>query len=314
MSDLETSNTLFTQAQLTQVLEATDAIPYSGVARSFFTVDTSILPWAESYQTTSRTSPGREAEIIGYNSVLPQILKFAKKTVTCPVVPLGGAVIYTVQDVANAQAFGVDLDAIQLTAVVKGIHQKEDRITFRGDGSSGVYGIGNHPQIAQVVVPATGNLNGYTAASTWLAKDINLIVKELGELLRLQGEVAEAVGSPEVDTMVLPSTVMTYLTTTFTTPSNPSTTLYDVLTRSFPRIAFTGTSIMNSIPLASLNFASNTAALLYNRSLSLGVVIPRDVTLEPTQAVDLQLKTPAHSRFGGVRVFYPESALLLIGI
>lgn len=314
MSDLEMSNALFTQEQLTQVLETTESIPYTGVARSFFTVDTSIMPWAESYQTSARTSPGLEAGIIGYHSILPNVLKFGKKSVTSPVVPLGDAVVYTIQDVSNSQAFGVPLDSMRLRAVAEGVYRKEDRITFRGDVSTGVYGIGNHPQISQVVVPASGNLNGYTNASTWLAKDINLIVREFGDLLRLQGELCEAVGAPEVDTMVLPSTVLTYLTTTFTTPANPTTTLYDVLARSFPRISFTGTALMNSIPLASLNFASNSAALLYNRGSALSVVIPRDITLEPTQAVDLKLSTPAHSRFGGIRVFFPESVLLLVGI
>jgi hypothetical protein len=54
--------------------------------------------------------------------------------------------------------------------------------------------------------------------------------------------------------------------------------------------------------------------MLYNRDQALSVVIPRDTTIEPTQAQDLELRTPAHSRFGGIRVFYPESVSLLIGI
>ena len=72
-------------------------------------------------------------------------------------------------------------------------------------------------------------------------------------------------------------------------------------------------SLMNSLPISSIG-ANNSAALLYNRAQSVSVVIPRDVTLEPTQARDLELVTPAHSRFGGLRVFYPEAIQLLIGI
>ena len=314
MADLETTNSLFTQEQLTQMLGETAQTPYTGMARSLFTVDTSVQPWAESYQTAIRTSPGLEAEIINYNSILPNVMRFCKKTVTCPVVALGDAVIYTVQDVANAQAFGNSLDRLALTAIQEGIYRKEDRQTFRGDSASGVYGIANHPQIAQVSIPATGNSNGYTAASTWLGKSIDQILRELGEILRLQNEVSEAVGAPMVDTMVLPATVMTYLQTTFTSPTTPNTTMFEVLTRTLPQLQFASTPLMNSLPLSSLNGASSSAALLYNRTSAISVVIPRDVTLEPTQAIDLKLSTPAHSRFGGVRVLNPEAVLLLIGI
>jgi hypothetical protein len=307
-------NALFTYLQLTQFLNAPEAPPYNGIARSFFTVDSSIAPWAESYVTTSRTSPGMEAEIIGYQSVLPNLMKFNSKKVTSPVVPLGGAVVYSVQDVSNARQFGLDLDRLALDTINEGVYRKEDRLTFRGDANTGVYGLANHPQISQVSLAADGNANGYTASSSWVGKTIQQIIVEFGEILRLQSEVAEAVGAPVVDTFVMPSTVRTYLQTTFTNPANPTITLWDLLTQTFSNISFTSTAIMNSIPAASLNYASTTAGLLFNRTSSLSVVIPRDVTLEPTQASDLRLSTPAHSRFGGVRVFYPESVMLILGL
>jgi hypothetical protein len=241
-------------------------------------------------------------------------MRLSKKTVTAPIVALGDAVVYTVQDVSTAQQFGTNLDRLALDAIQEGIYRKEDRLTFRGDNNSGVFGLGNHPMIMQVALPATGASNGFTAAATWLGKNGQQIVAEFGELLRIQNEASEAMGAPAVDTLILPTTVSTYLATTFVNPASPSTTLLDLLRSSFPQIAFASSVLMNSLPLASLNGASETAALLYNRTSAISVVIPRDVTLEPTQATDLKLSTPAHSRFGGVRVYYPESVAILVGI
>jgi len=311
---IETSNALFTQAQLTQFLEEQPASAYTGNARSLFTVDSSVQPWAESYQTTLRSNPGLEAEIINYTSVLPNVMRLSKKTVTAPVVALGDAVVYTVQDVEVARTFGSNLDRLALDAIREGIYRREDRLVFRGDNNSGVFGIGNHPMIMQVALPTNESSNGFTNTTSWMGKTPQQIIAEFGDLLRLQDEASEAMGAPAVDTMILPTTVSTYLATTFTNPTNPSTTLLDLLRSSFPQIAFASSVLMNSLPLSSLNGASETAALLYNRSSALSVVIPRDVTLEPTQASDLKLSTPAHSRFGGVRVFYPESVALLVGI
>lgn len=311
---IETSNTLFTQQQLTQFLEEQPPQSYTGNARSLFTVDNSVQPWAESYQTAIRSLPGLEAEIIGYQSILPNVMRLARKTITAPVVPLGDAVVYTVQDVSTARQFGTNLDRLALDAIQEGIYRKEDRLVFRGDNNSGVFGIGNHPMIMQVVLPATGSSNGFTNTTSWLGKDAGAIIREFGELLRLQNEASEAMGAPSVDTLILPTTVSTYLATTFVNPANPNTSILDLFRSSFPQISLASSVLMNSLPLSSLGGSSETAALLYNRSSALSVVIPRDVTLEPTQAQDLKLSTPAHSRFGGIRVFYPESVALLVGI
>lgn len=311
---IEHSTALFTQQQLTQFLEDTDALPYVGMARSMFTVDNSVQPWAESYQTSIRSNPGLEAEIIGYSSVLPNVMRMAKKTITAPVVPLGDAVVYTVQDVTTAQQFGTNLDRLAFDAIQEGIYRKEDRLTFRGDNNSGVFGIGNHPMIMQVALPANGSSNGFTNTTSWLGKTAQQIISEFGELLRLQNEACEAMGAPVVDTLILPTTVSTFLATTFVNPASPSVTLLDLFRGSFPQINLTSSVLMNNLPLSSLGGVSETAALLYNRTSALSVVIPRDVTLEPTQALDLKLSTPAHSRYGGVRVFNPESVAILVGI
>lgn len=314
MPDIQTTNALFTQQQLNQMLSETPASAYTGAARGLFTVDTSVADWAESYTTTANLNPGLEAEIVGYHSVLPNLLRFMKRSITAPIVALGGSVVYTVQEVANARAFSTNLDSLRLAAINEGVYRKEDRLTFRGDAATGIYGIGSHPQISQMSGLANGSSNGFTNTASWLGKTLPQIVTELGEILRLQGELAELTGAPMIDSVILPSTVMTYLQTTFTTPASPTTTMFDLLERSFPQLNFASSTLMNGLPLASLNFASETCALFYNRTSALSVVIPRDVTLEPTQAIDLKLSTPAHSRFGGIRVLSPEAVFLLVGV
>jgi hypothetical protein len=308
--DLNTTTAVWTYEQLTQQLETMRGEEYLGKARSLFTIDMAVQPWAESFVTSTETTPPMEAEIINYHSVLPNVLRFHKRSLSSPVIALGDAAIFNVHLASTAQSQGYPLSDRILRNIVTAIHRKEDKIVFRGD-SSGVYGIGNHPQIAQVLLAANGSSNGWTAATTWLGKTIDQILSELGEILRLQSELAEEMGAPMVDTLVLPTTVITSLKTRLTAANNQS--MWSLLVETFPNLTFTSTSLMNSLPISSIG-GNSTAALLYNRAQSLSVVIPRDVTIEPTQARDLELVTPAHSRFGGVRVFYPESVQLLVGI
>ena len=312
--DITQETSLWADDQLTQQLSDIQAAPYLAAARSMFSVDASVRPYADSYRQTIRTSPGMEAEIIGYKSVLPNLLAFSKKTITAGVIPLGGAAIFDLQEVEQARELGTDLNRIILQSLVDGIYRREDRLVFRGDSASSVYGVANHPLINQVLLPATGNANGYTATTSWEGKTVNQIVAEFGEMLRVMREICEEIGSPAADTLILPARTTTYLKTTFVNPSNPSTTLWDLFTSSFSELEFSDNSLLNSLPIASLGGASNSAALLYNRANSVQVVIPRDVSLVPTQATDLHFKTPAHSRFGGLRVSYPEATALLVGI
>ncbi|MGE9159672.1 hypothetical protein, partial [Escherichia coli] len=84
---------------------------------------------------------------------------------------------------------------------------------FRGDNNSGVFGIGNHPLIMQVSLPTPGSSNGFTNTTSWMGKTAQQSVSEFGDLLRIQNEASEAMGAPAVDTLILPTTVSTYLAT-----------------------------------------------------------------------------------------------------
>ena len=306
------SDGLFFRDQVEQVMTEMPLRRYTSIARSLFSVATDVSPWADAVSSTSRTSYS-EAEIIGYKSVLPILNKFKMKKITHPVVALGGAAVFDIQEVAQAQATGTDLNRISFDAVIDGVYRGEDRLTFRGDSNSSVYGVTNHPLIAQNLLEANGSSNGFTNTTSWLGKTMQQIISELGELLRLQSVLSAMSSAPLVDTLLLPSTVSTYLATNIATGVTSGQTMLTILKQTFPQIQFASTPFMDSLPISSLGNASNTAALLYSFG-SLEVVIPRDVTFEPVQAEDLKFSVPGHSRFGGLRVNYPESSLLLVGI
>ncbi len=303
---------LFIQEQLEQILGNEDLIRYNSLSRGLFSIATDVSEWAEAVSSFSRTSYG-EAEMIAYKSLLPVIGSFRSRKVTHPIVALGGAAEYDVQEVVQAQAQGTNLNALEVQTLTDSVYRKEDRLVFRGDSNSGVYGVGNHPLITQVQLTADGNQNGFTNTTSWLGKTIQQICTEMAEILRVQGEAAEASNAPQVDTMILPSTVAAYLLSTFTQVGG-SVTMMTILRQTFPNIQFTQAAAMNSLPIGSQNNAMNSAALLYNRASGIQVVIPRDVRFEPVQATDLKFRIPAHSRFGGVRVNFPESTLLLVGL
>lgn len=305
-------DSLFIQSQLEQILSDDALIPYNSLARSLFPIARDVSEWAEAVTSFSRTSYG-EAEQIAYKSVLPIIGQFKTRKVTHPVIALGGAAQYDVQEVAQAQSQGTNLNALEVQAITDGVYRKEDRLVFRGDTNAGIYGIGNHPLITQVALEANGSSNGFTNTTTWIGKTIAQISAELAEILRVQGEAAESSNAPMVDTLILPSTVASFLSSTFTDATGALSFL-TILKQTFPQIRMTTSSAMNQLPLASKGGSMDSAALLYNFASGIQVVIPRDVTFEQVQAQDLKFSIPAHSRFGGIRVNYPESTLLLVGI
>lgn len=309
---VQEQDSLFIQEQLEQILRNDQLNPYNSLSRALFSIARDVSEWAEAITSFSRTSFG-EAEIIAYKSLLPIIGQFKTRKVTHPVAPLGGAAEFDVQEVAQARSQGTDLNALEVQTLTDGIYRKEDRLVFRGDSNAGVYGVGNHPLITQVMLAANGNANGFTNTTAWVGKTIAQICSEMAEILRVQGEAAESSNAPAVDTMILPSTTAAYLASTFSTVGG-TVSLMQILKQTFPQIQFTSAAAMNQLPIGSQGNAFNSAALLYNFAAGLQVVVPRDVTFEPVQARDLKYTIPAHSRFGGLRVNYPESTLLLIGI
>ncbi len=309
---VEQSDSLFIESQLEQILSDSGLVPYNSLARTVFVVARDVSEWAESVSSFSRTSYG-EAEVIGYKSVLPVIGQFKTRKITHPIIALGGAAEYDVQEVAQAQAQGSNLNAIEVQAMTDAIYRKEDRLTFRGSTADGIYGVANHPLVTQYQLEANGNSFGFTNTSSWQGKTIQQICTELAEILRVQGEAAEASNAPAVDTMILPSTVAAFLSSQFTVDSGASSYL-QVLRNTFPTIQFTSSAAMNQLPIGSKNNAIDSAALLYNRASGIQVVVPRDIQFESVQQSDLKFRIPGHSRFGGVRVNFPESTILLVGI
>lgn len=309
---VQEQDSIFIQEQLEQILTNKELLPYNSLSRSLFNIARDVSEWAEAVSSWSRTSFG-EAELISYKSLLPVIGQFRSKKVTHPIVALGGAAEYDVQEVIQARSQGTDLNSLEVQSLTDAIYRKEDRLVFRGDQTSGVYGVGNHPLITQVQLFGDGNSNGLTGSTSWLGKTIQQICTEMAEVLRIQGEASEASNAPAVDTMILPSVVSAFLASTFTTVGG-NISFLTILKQTFPQIQFTQSAAMNQLPIGSRNGAFDSAALLYNFASGIQVVIPRDVRFEPVQAKDLKYSIPAHSRFGGLRINYPESTLLLIGI
>ncbi len=307
-----TSNDAWTADQLNQRLAAIADRPYQGAARALFPIDTEVQPWADSYTSTVQTQVPETAEIINYRSVLPVIGQFNARSMSSPVVALGGAADYTVQEVNVARQMGMDLSGAKLERAVSAIYRAEDRLVFEGSANQSVYGLGNHPQIGHYPLAATGNSNGFTNSTLWASKTIDQILREVAELRTSQMELAEQLNAPIADTLILPSLVVADLRSRLR-GNEGSVTLWDILVSNLSGVTLLESSRMNSLPIASLG-GNFSCALFYNWAESLSVVIPQDTTIESPQQVDLLIKTPVHSRFGGLKLAHPESTTLIVGI
>lgn len=307
-----TSNDAWTQDQLNQRLATIADRPYQGAARALFPLDTEVASWADSYTATIQTQVPETAEIINYKSVLPVLGQFQSRSMSSPVIALGGAATYTVQEINVARQMGMDLSGAKLERAVSGIYRAEDRLVFEGNSNQSVYGLGNHPQIGHYPLAATGNSNGYSNTTLWAGKTIDQILREVSELRASQMELAEQLNAPIADTLLIPSAVVADLRSRLR-GNEGSVTLWDILVSNLSGVTLLESSRMNSLPIASLG-TNASCALFYNWAESLSVVIPQDTTIEAPQQVDLVVKTPVHSRFGGLRLNHPESTTLIVGI
>lgn len=307
-----TSNDAWTQDQLNQRLATIAERPYQGAARALFPIDTEVASWADSYTASVQTQIPETAEIINYRSVLPVIGQFSSRSMSSPVIALGGAAEYTVQEVNVARQMGMDLSGAKLERAVSAIYRAEDRLVFEGSSNQSVYGLGNHPQIGHYPLAATGNSNGYTNTTLWAGKSIDQILREVADLRTAQMELAEQLNAPIADTLILPAMVVADLRSRLR-GNEGSVTLWDILVSNLSGITILESSRMNSLPIASLG-TNASCALFYNWAESLTVVIPQDTTIESPQQVDLVIKTPVHSRFGGLKLAHPESTTLIVGI
>lgn len=223
---------------------------------------------------------------------------------------LGGSYGYNVQEIRNAAKAGTNIKDKKALAVRKANDQAVNRIAWFGDADAGLLGLLNQPNVPAATAPATGT----GPSPLWSTKTAALILADLNKLVDDVIDTTQGVHTP--DTVLMPVAKYTKLTST-NMGTGTDTTILEYFLRNKPFI--TRVEWVNELkdvaPLPSGGGGPSDVLIAMERSEeNLTLEIPQGFEQFPAQERGLEFIVPAHSRIGGVIVYYPLAINIMEGI
>jgi len=262
------------------------------------------VPSGAEYVTgTMYQSVGRARIIQSYADDLPEAgllgVQFMNK-----IVGIGTSYRYSHQEIRAAQQGGIPLDLKLAEAARRANDQKINDLALMGDPTSGVTGLLNNPAIPSVVVPADGtggNTEWSTKTPDQILRDMNMVVNQI---------VINSNNVEQPDTLLLPLNQFTLINSTARS-ANSDTTILSYFLMNNPYI-----SEVSALPqLAGAGTGGSDIMFAYEKNENkLQMQIPLPFTQHNPQERNLEFVIPCESRFGGVSIYYPLSAIIGEGI
>lgn len=233
--------------------------------------------------------------VANYADDIPLVGLNGKKVVS-PIDPISLGFGYSIFDIQAAALAGKNLNTRQADAVREGIDQKIDKVGFYGDTDRGMYGIWNHPNIQEYILPNDG-----TGSSTKFSTKTNdQILRDLKAPITQIKTVTKQVENP--DTILMSDGIWDLLTTRRL--DGTSVTLLEFFLKNSPNI--TSIDTLNQLTGASDN--GDDALIYYKKSPSkLTLEVPVQYKQLPPQAENFGFKVPVYAKLGGVIIYYPLS-------
>lgn len=271
-------------------------------AISLIPVSTEAGPGAETITYESYDTVGIMKIIANYADDLPRADVKGEEFVS-KVKSLGGSYGYNIQEVRNAIKAGKPLQQRKADAVRKANAQAENRIGWFGDADAGLLGLLNQPNIPTATSPKT------FAAAT--------VDEVLGYLNDIVTDVIETTLGIEVaDTLLLPIAQFAYIQKTARSTVSDTTLLQFFLANnpSITQIEWVN-ELKQVAPLPSGGAGPADLMMCYRKDPEvLTLEIPQPFESFPAQERNLEFVVPAHSRIGGVIVYYPLACNIVEGI
>lgn len=255
---------------------------------------------------------GAAALISAYAQDLPRSDVTVKETVT-KVFQIGTSFGYNTQELRAAAASynsvlgtGIPLDAKRAGAARKGVEIRLNKLAWKGDTATGIYGLFNHPNVPVAVVP-----NGAGASPLWANKTSAEILKDLHACVNSIPENTTMVERPNRLLMTLKA--FHQISTTIMTGGFNRSVLEQFLATN-PYINSKDQIIVcNELVAAGPGGTDAMVAYEYNPD-KLTLEIPMEMIFQPEQRKGLEVVVPCEASTAGLIIYYPLSVNISYGM
>jgi hypothetical protein len=306
--NLDANESIFFARELELIKARSYDIVYPELkATRLIPVSTEAGPGAEAITYQQFDSVGLMKLIADYADDLPRA-DVKGKEFTSTIKSLGGSYGYNVQEIRNAQMAGKPLQQRKANAVRMANEQAVNRIAWFADGSAtygGLYGFFFNPNTTKSAAPVGAWLTGPKTPDQIIG-DVNFAINKIPDVTS---------GVESADTCLISLTEFSYIASTPRSATS-DTTILEFLRRVHPGVTF---EYLNEAKAVTPNPRTGTASanllVAFRRSPDkLTLEIPQPFEQFPAQERGLEFVVPAHSRIGGVIMYYPLSVHIIDGI
>ena len=284
-------------------------------ALQMFPVTHDVPEGAESFTYYGYEKTGFAKIISNYATDLPRVdIKGEAKTGY--VKGIGDSFGYNIQEMRASRLAGKSLDTRRGESARYHIDRLTNTIAWRGDKANKLIGILSDDN----GIPVMALTHGATSnATSWLKKLADEIIEDVKDALTLMDDTTQHVEVP--DTLGLPSDVYTALGLRRIEGTDVSVLKY--LKDNLPEIEFKSCPELNSTATLTNPYAAAKGAttpgqgvgILYKYDADkLSVEIPMPFLQHPAQYENLEVKIPCESRVAGAVIYYPMSAMIIVGL
>jgi len=291
---------VFLARELETILSRSFEVEYADIKyASLLPISSEVGPGADSFTYRVFDKQGSMKVIGDKAKDLPRA-DVLRKEVTHPVRSLGASFAYTIQETrAAAMVPNMNLEQRRANAVRRAYEEKVQEIAYFGDTPSGMKGFFNNDQV-DVVVPD----KWFTDAGTTTDEMLELLNEPATRLVNGSNM------KEQPNTMLVPYEVYRIISTTPRSTTS-DTTVLEFFLRTNPFI--TAIEPINELEASKSGGSLDKDRIItYDRSPDkLQLHIPQTLEFLPPIREALEFTVAAHSRIGGLALYYPKSVLVM---
>lgn len=289
---------VFLARELETILARTFEVEYADIKySSLLPISTEVGPAANSFTYRVFDKQGSMKVIAGRADDLPRT-DILRREVTHPVRSLGGSFAYTIHETRAASMVpGMNLEQRRANAVRRAYEEKVQEIAYFGEVPSGMKGFFNNDQVDKLVPD-----KWFDGVST-TTDEMLALLNEAPTRLVQNSNMKEM-----PNTMLVPYNVYRIISTTPRSTTS-DTTVMEFFLRTNPMI--NAIEPINELE-ASKGPLDKDRIIVYDRSPDkLQLHIPQPLEFLPPLRKNLEFSVAAHSRIGGLALYYPKSVMVL---